>query len=207
MRTNTCSFGSEPHNGFGFHTENQLFPAFDEETIEETGDYRIFRQTDGVVAQHYRGRSALPHYIDFTMRDRGGWPEYLRRLQPEPARIPPDLSERIAFAVGSQLPICIGTGSMVGYTRNWMGVTNFCMTCCEDPDLVAEVANAIADLVCWVLERVLPALPVSLGWGWEDICFKTGPLVPPEVFRHAATPAYRRVSDNASQIRMRPTSH
>jgi len=32
----------------------RLYPGFEEETIEETDEYRIFRQRDGVVAQHWK---------------------------------------------------------------------------------------------------------------------------------------------------------
>ncbi|MBI5092200.1 MAG: hypothetical protein HZB26_07095 [Candidatus Hydrogenedentes bacterium] len=188
-------FGSEPLNGHGFSLDNELFPRFEEETIEETPEYRIFRQSDGVIAQHYRGQSALPHYIDFILKDSSGWPEYKKRLQPDPARIPADLDDRIAKAIASNRPITIGTASMVGFLRNWMGVNNFCVACCEDPEFIAEVSDTIATLVCWILEQVLPKMRVAQGWGWEDICFKTGPLVPPSVFKQAAVPGYRKISD------------
>ncbi|MBI4556162.1 MAG: hypothetical protein HY706_01140 [Candidatus Hydrogenedentes bacterium] len=188
-------FQSETPYGYGIPINVNLHPLFEEETIEETEQYRIFRQNDGVIAQHFKGRSALPHYLDFLLKDRTGWPEYKKRLQPNPARIPADIDEHIAKAKASNLPITIGTGSMVGFTRNWMGVMNFCTACCEDPTLIAEIADTIADLVCWCLEQVLPKVHVDKGWGWEDICFKTGPLVPPPVFEMAAVPAYRKISD------------
>jgi len=40
------------------------------------------------------------------------------------------------------------------------------------------------------------AAGVDRHWlGWEDICFRTGPLVPPKVFKEAAVPAYRKIAD------------
>ena len=188
-------FDAEPPGGSGIQYHGGLLPAFGEETIEETDAYRIFRQDDGVIAQHFKGRSALPHYVDFILKDRSGWPEYKRRLQPDPARIPATLHENIARAQASNLPITIGTGSMVGWLRNWMGVQNLCIACCEDPLLLVEAADTISDLICWCLEQILPKVRVDMGWAWEDICFKTGPLVPPDVFAQACVPAYRKISD------------
>lgn len=172
-----------------------LFPLFQEETIEETDRCRIFRQVDGVVAQHFKNQSALPHYIDFLLKDRSTWHEYRKRLQPDPARIPENLDETAENLNKGGLPVAISTGSMIGWLRDWMGVQNFCITCCVDPEFVGEVANTIADLVCWGMDQVLPKIRVDMGWGWEDVCFKTGPLIQPDVFRRMVAPAYRKISD------------
>ncbi len=188
-------FGAVSQSGHGIPINAQLYPLFEEETIEETPTHRIFRQSDGVVAQHYKDQSALPHYIDFLLKDRSAWPEYKKRLQPDPARIAPDIDAKIAAAKASDTFITITSASMVGWLRNWMGVQNFCVACCEDPEFIAEVADTIADLVCWCYEQVLPKVKVDIAWAWEDICFKTGPLIPPNVFELAAVPAYRKISD------------
>ena len=45
-----------------------LYPSFEEEVLEETTEYRIFRQWDGVVCQDWKHRSCIPHYIDFTLK-------------------------------------------------------------------------------------------------------------------------------------------
>lgn len=192
-------FRAESQGGFGISYTGGLLPAFEEQTIEETDRYRVFRQSDGVVAQHFKDGSALPHYIDFLLKDRSGWGEYKKRLQPDASRIPENLDEIATQATESGKHVTIGTGSMVGWLRNWMGVESFCVACCEDPAFVAEVADTIADLVCWCLEQILPKVHVDLGWGWEDICFKTGPLVPPHVFETAAVPAYRKISDTLAK--------
>ncbi|HOE66705.1 MAG TPA: uroporphyrinogen decarboxylase family protein [Candidatus Hydrogenedentes bacterium] len=179
----------------GIPCYNFLLPRFDEEVLEETDAFRIFRQADGVVAQHFKGRSALPHYVDFTLKDRATWPEYHRRLQPSPDRIPPDLDEVIARLVATDLPLAIDVGSLAGWLRDWMGVENFCMTSVTDPDFIAEMAGAIADLVCWNLDQILPKVKVDIGWGWEDICFRSGPLVNPDLFRQAMAPGYRKIAE------------
>jgi len=171
-----------------------LYPLFEEETLEETDQYRIFRQQDGVVAQHWKDRSCIPHYIDFTMKDRSGWEEYRMRLQPCPERLPENLDEELERLNESDLPVSIGTGSMIGWTRNWMGVENMALACYDDRALIAEVADTVAELVCWAIEQVKGKVNIDLGWGWEDICFKSGPLISPEIFAECCVPAYAKVA-------------
>ncbi len=172
-----------------------LFPLFEEKVIEETDEHRLVRQNDGVTAVHYKNQSAIPHHTDFLFKDRSGWEEYKKRLQPDPRRIPENFDAIVAEWQQRDLLLGMWMGSMVGFTRNWMGVENFCVACCEDPTLIAEVADVFSDLVCWAMDQVLPRVTIDIGWGWEDICFRTGPLVPPNVFKDAAVPAYRKIAD------------
>ena len=172
-----------------------LFPAFPTETLEETDTYRLVRQEDAVVAKHSKIGSCIPQYVDCLLKDSSAWPEYKKRLQPDPKRFPDNLDPIIDDLKTSGLPIAINTGSMVGWLRNWMGVENFCVACCETPDFIAEVSDTIADLVCWAIDQIGPKLTLDMGWGWEDICFRTGPLVQPAVFKSAAVPGYRKISD------------
>jgi uroporphyrinogen decarboxylase len=75
-----------------------------------------------------------------------------------------------------------------------MGVEGLAYLCYDDRDLLKEMVATIADLVCWGLDQVLPRAEVDLGWGWEDICFRTGPLVSPDIFREVAVPGYAKIA-------------
>ena len=187
-------FGAQPMSA-GVNVNVGLFPPFEEEIIEETDEYRIVRQSDGVVCKDWKGRSCIPHYIDFTLKDASGWPEYKKRLQPDPARIPEDIEAKICQAEAAGLPISVSTGSMIGWIRNWMGVENLAYLCYDDRDLLAEMVDTIAELVCWGLDQVLPKVKADMGWGWEDICFRSGPLVSPVIFKECVVPGYRKVAD------------
>jgi len=179
-----------------------LFPRFEEQTIEETDEYRIFRQGDGVIAQHWKNKSCIPHYIDFTLKGpdwEKGWPEYKKRLQPDPKRIPENLYEQIEKAVNAEVPISTPTGSMIGWIRDWIGVEGLAYLSYDNRDLLREMVDTLTDLVLWVLDQVLPKVKVDIGRGWEDICFRTGPLLSPDIFREVATPNYRRIADKLLQ--------
>jgi len=191
-------FGAEPVPFFAHMLQfdwGLLYPRFTEETLEETETYRVLRQPDGVIAQHSKEQSSLPRSIDFLFKDRSGWAEYERRLQPDPGRLPKDLGTTIERLRSLDKPRAVFAGSMVGMLRCWMGVENFCCACCVDPDLIRDVTDTIANLMCWFLDQVLPNMSVDIAWGWEDICFRSGPLIPPAVFKEAVVPAYQKVAD------------
>ncbi len=192
---------ANPHQFFnatplwaGLWTNLGLYPAFEEVVLEETEDYRILRQSDGVVCQDWKHKSCIPHYIDFTLKDASGWEEYKKRLQPDPARIPADIEQRIANAEASGLPVEFEIGSMMGWIRNWMGVENMSYLMYDDPDVYADMVMTIADLTCWAIDQVLPKVKkVDYAHGWEDICGRSGPLVSPMIFDKCVAPGYKKI--------------
>lgn len=187
----------------GFHVG--VHPGFAEEVIEEgtepAGDYRIVRNWEGVVQKEWKTRSSIPHYIDVTFKTAADWPEYKRRLQPDPTRIPADFDQRLRAAEDSGLPVAIGTASMMGWLRNWMGVEKMCYLMCEAPDCFADVVETISDLVCWQIDQTIPRMhrAPDLGFGWEDICGKSGPLVSPRLFDAFVAPGYRKIRAKLEQ--------
>ena len=193
-------FNAVPHFTM-IWTNIDLFPAFDEELIEDTDEYRIFRDRAGVIQQDWKHKSCIPHFIDFTLKEAKDWPEYKKRLQPDPARIPADIDERVRQVEASGLPIAVFTASMMGWIRNWMGVQNMSYLMFDAPDCYADMVMTLADLTCWMLDQVLPKLsaPADLGFGWEDICGKTGPLVSPSIFDRYVAPGYRKIRDKLEQ--------
>ena len=177
--------------------EFDLFPAFEEETLEETEEYRVFRDSAGVVQKDWKRRSCIPHFVNYTLKTAADWPEFRKRLQPDGRRLPDDLDDRIARAEGSGLPVALRIPSLMGWIRNWMGVENVSYLMFDAPDCYAEMVDTLADLSCWVIDQVCPRMsaPPDLGYGWEDICGRDGPLVSPHIFEERVARGYRKVRD------------
>jgi len=193
---------ADPHEYFdadpiwvGVSTELGLCPPFEEEVLEDTPEYRVFRDGAGVVMKDWKGKSSIPHYIDWSLKSADDWPEFKKRLQPDPARIPADLDDQIARAESSGVHISVGTASLMGWIRNWMGVENMCYLTFDAPDVFADMVDTLADLTCWSIDQVVPRMNTTpdMGFGWEDICGKNGPLVSPDVFDKCVAPGYIKI--------------
>ena len=192
-------FGAVPQwTSFGANLS--IFPRFEKKTIEETEEYRIFSDSAGVICQDWKKKSCIPRFIDFTLKTAKDWPQFKKRLQPDPARIPDDIEQRIRDADNSGLPIAIDVASMMGWIRNWMGVENMSYLMYDNPEVYTDMVNTLADLTCWSLDEILPIAKAQgvvpdMGFGWEDICGKTGPLVSPLIFNQCVAQGYRKMRD------------
>lgn len=177
-----------------------LCPAFEEETIEETDTYRIFRADDGVVLKDLKHKSSIPQYLEFRLKDRSGLEEYKKRLRFTTDRLSADWPAR-AHAYQSQGNLIIfDAGSMIGWIRNWMGVENFCVALYDDPDMIREIIDELSDTVCALAERVAKEIQIDVGWFWEDICFRSGPLLSPKHFKELAGPGYNKITSTMRNL-------
>jgi uroporphyrinogen decarboxylase len=189
---------ADPWMGTGSQADDinlGLFPTFEKEIFEETAEYRVFRAPDGVITKAWRSKSSIPLSLDYTLKDAGGWDEYKKRLQPDPARVAPDIDERLRAKEAFGLPLCFPAASLMGWVRNWMGVENMSYLMYDDRDVYVDMVMTIADLVCWGIDQILPKVKVDLAHTWEDICGSTGPLVSPKIFDECVAPGYTKIRD------------
>jgi len=179
-----------------------IVPAFREETIEETDRYIIARWADGVVSKSLkegtaRGtRPSMDQRYQFPVRDRASWQDFKRRLNAKsPSRRPLYWEDYKRSVRGRDYPLGIHGGSLFGYPRNWMGFEAANLMMYDDPGLMREIMEYLAD---FVIELITPALEeigdIDYGIFWEDMCFKTASMISPKQFGEFMVPQYQRIT-------------
>lgn len=179
-----------------------LRPGFESKVIEEFPDgSRHVLNSDGMIILQREGATSIPREIDHLLKDRAAWEEhYLPRLRFTAERVNQRALERLSDDSGRKIPIGIFCGSLYGQIRNWLGVEGLSYLQADDPDLFTEIIDTVGDLCYQCVETALASdAKFDFGHFWEDICFKTGPLVSPAVFRRKVGPHYKRITDLLSK--------
>ncbi len=179
------------------HTE--IFPYFPETVLEVYPDgKKKVSDIYGVIVLKSDDITCIPSEINHTLKDRQTWEElYLPRLQYTTDRINYERIEfeKVADAAREQ-PLGIHCGSMFGEMRNWMGVEGVSYLYADDEELYTEMIDTVGNLSYRLIEEVLKSgIHFDYAHFWEDICFKNGPLVIPNVFREKVGPHYKRIAD------------
>ena len=195
-----------------FHPETRLLPPFEEKLIEEFPDGgQAVLDGEGVVILRKPGVTSIPTEIDHLLKDRASWEEhYLPRLQYSEERVTHTLINvdggRVArLDTGGDdylregqwdCPYGLECGSLYGVIRNWWGLVGLSYLQADDPTLFDEVIDTVGELCYRVTKRTLEvAASFDFGHFWEDISFKNGPLVNPNLFAEKVGPHYRRITD------------
>lgn len=63
------------------------------------------------------------------------------------------------------------------------------------PKMVEDMVETACQLVEHALDQILPHIVFDFASGWEDICYKGGPIVSVKFFKNVITPRYKRISD------------
>ena len=177
-----------------------VWPPFAEETLDEADAYRIVRRADGVIAKVMKNQAGLQsvQFLRFPIENREDWERFRNeRLDPEaPGRYPDDDQwEKLKSAWRQRdYPISIDAGSFYGFVRDWIGVESLSVMFYDDPGLIHEMMDYLAELFVRVLRRAVEEVDIDFALFWEDICYKTGPLISPAMFRQFMLPCYRKVT-------------
>jgi len=174
-----------------------LFPRFPEEVVEETDEYIVHRDAEGALRQEAKGTiKTIPHYLEYAVKTRSDWERVRARLDPRtPGRYPEDWEARVAEYKDRDYPLAIDIGSMIGRIRNWVGFENVALMAYDDPGLLEEMIETCCVCVCETIQRALADVEFDFAAGWEDICFKNGPILSPAMFDKWIVPRYKRITD------------
>lgn len=177
-----------------------LLPPFEEKIIEETDRYIIKQQSDGVICKIFKNEiQTIPHYVKFPIENKNDWIEFKERLRPDISKRYPD--EETWKKLKDQwekrdYPLGIGVGSLLGWIRNWMGFENCAICFYDNPELIEEMMDHIVYFVLTLIEKALEEVKdIEFAAFWEDIAFKTGPMISPKHFEKFMVPRYKKITD------------
>jgi len=174
-----------------------IVPQFEPEVVREDKDTIVMVNQGGQTVRVLKNDpQKMPMYLDHPVTDRGSWKEYKKRLDPaNPDRWPADWDWYVDKMNSRDFPVVLSVGGFFGFLREWMGVERLLYTFYDDPALVEDMMDTMLHLELEVVGRTVKDIQVDQASFWEDMCYKTGPLISPAMFREFMVPRYRQVVD------------
>jgi uroporphyrinogen decarboxylase len=193
-----------------FHPATGMRPHFPHRVMQEFPDgSRHVLNPVGVVVLDRPGTQGIPTEIEHIFHGRKEWEEQFRhRFRFSPDRVtrqPVLMNGRMVpfdeggreFLQADQRDYLYGLhcGSLYGDIRNFIGMENSCYLWQDDEALMVEIIDAVAEVSYQCTKAALESgAKFDFGHFWEDICFKSGPLISPSVFQARVAPHYRRIT-------------
>lgn len=175
-----------------------LYPYFEPHLVEKLENgFETHMQSNGVTVLKRAGAGSIPAEVDHLLKDRDSWNEhYLPRLQASEERF---FQKGLDDAIREQEkgnPVGLHCGSLCGHIRDILGIVGLSYMTVDDEDLLAEIFETVGNLCYASVERCLATgFQFDYAHFWEDVCYKNGPLISPDMFRELTGPFYKKITD------------
>lgn len=188
---------------FGFDRYEQVplntgpWPPFESRIVEQTEHWAIVEDELGARTKRWSDRElGMSQWITYPIRGREQWEVFKQRLDPDaPVRYPEYWDDYCRVVRERDYPLGVHAGSYYGWIRNWVGMEHLAFWYVDQPDLVHEMCEFIADFMLKLIDRALNDIPdLDFAILWEDMCHKTGPLISPQWFREFHMEPLKRVT-------------
>ncbi len=173
-----------------------MHPVFEQRVIQETKTTCVLINADGLLAEVPKDRhDTIPHFLKSSIQTPDDWKRVKeeRFRRDDPARVPDLETLKREHPPTRDYPLGVDCGSMIGRVRNMLTFEGLAYACYDYPEMVEDMVETCCVLIEDFLDRVLPEMDFDFASGWEDICFKNGPIVSVDFFREVVVPRYKRI--------------
>ncbi|MEE8318381.1 MAG: uroporphyrinogen decarboxylase family protein [Dehalococcoidales bacterium] len=173
------------------------FPEFEQKVIEDHGAWYIWQTEDGCLRKELKNRTSLPTIVGGPVKTRDDWERFkAERLQPVlEGRLPDNWPQLVEAYKKRDYPLGLGqTHGFFGTPRYLMGVEELLTKFYDDPEMMRDMNLYLADFWIALFGGVLKEVAVDTVFIWEDMCYRGGPLISPEMFREFILPGYRKLT-------------
>ena len=185
------------HNEYG---TPYLFSPLERTILSETEEHQVVRDECGNTVQVFkdgRGQS-MPQWVEYPVTCRQDWETIVKPRfdwrSPERAPHGEELKRYAEKMASRDFPLGIWAASLYGWPRCLMGVERVSTMFYDDPGLVHEICEHIAEFAVNLLTPVLDAVQFDFAFIWEDMAGKAGPLCSPSTYREFCLEPLKRVT-------------
>jgi uroporphyrinogen-III decarboxylase len=172
-----------------------IYPPFPAELLSEDENHTINRSPLGFVYRQNKGMQSMPEFLEFPVKTMADWQKIVTRLDgKDPARYPSDWRKKVEQYKTSEKPLSLYISGFFGMARNMMGLENLSYAYYDQPELVSAMAEHHTQFLMDAYDRVTNDLEIDLIVTFEDMCYNSGPLISPNLFKQFLYPYYCQVT-------------
>lgn len=193
--------GTEMHEYLpGLAAHNHAFlicPPSEPVLIEEDEKSILVMNSAGITERLLKGKAFnMPMWVDHPVKDRRTWENLKSRLDPhEPRRYPSDWTAYVAAINALECPVSMEVGGFFGYLNMWVGTQDLMLLFYDDPGLIEDMMDTILYLEIEMVRKVSRDIALDWVWYWEDMAYRSGPMISPEMVRRFMLPRYQKLNE------------
>lgn len=173
-------------------------PLFDRVIYEENTDFMVLQDEMGIKKKVNKKDASAPLFLDWPVKTRDDFERIKEeRFQLEfRKRIPDNWNARVTEYSERSYPLAIGgyPYGFYGFLRLLVGEERLLYNLYDQPDLIKDILTFLTNFWIDLWEEALSQVEVDCAHFWEDIAYRSGPLISPQMFEEYIVPCYRRMT-------------
>ncbi len=196
---------TSPDDYFGTEIRHIGFDAqigLPEEVLEETDEYKVWIDRNGVTRKDFKGESGhTPQWIDHRVKTRKDWEKVKGLLVPSRERITmggkmEDVLEPLRKWRQEGKFICFTVADPYECAWPVLGQVGIFTAMLDEPKWVADMFRTFADYIIGMAEIfVKERIDFDGVWLWGDVGYRNGLLFSPEIYRALLWPQEKQICD------------
>jgi len=173
------------------------YPFFEYKVLKDEGGKIVIRDTDGIVKRVLKedADTSMPQFLKFPVTDRKTYISEIRwRLDPKSReRYPKNWDLLIDEYQNRDYPLGMFVIGPFGHIRNLFGDEELMYIFFDDPKLVHEIMTDWMEFYKQFIGMVCRDVVPDFIMIWEDMCYRSGPLISPEFYEKFMSPYLKEV--------------
>lgn len=183
-----------------FNTELRSMGAdqslqFPEVIIEETEEYKIYTDANGVKRKDLKENSGwTPQWLDFTIKTKEDWLKHRHRMEVNEKRLPENMMESYNKVMAEDKFVTFGGSEP--YECSWpkLGQVGIFTMMMDDPDCVADIFQVHAEQLIGNHKLMASkGLKFDGAFLFGDMGYRSGPLFSPKIYRELLFPRHKMI--------------
>ena len=188
-------------------------PCFEEKVLEDRGDYELVQDFAGRHVLFFKARrnGFMPEYVEHPVKDMKTWEENCKwRMNPNSTERYADLEKNMQNTIKRANEGCIVQQGLVGgymYLRSLAGPEDLLYMFYDQPELIHDCMKTWFELADRVISEHQKYVTLDEIFFAEDICYKSGSLISPDMMREFLLPYYQQLIDNIKSRQLEKSQH
>ncbi|MBC5649350.1 uroporphyrinogen decarboxylase family protein [Christensenella tenuis] len=178
-----------------------MIPPFEEKILSETKENIEKICPDGKRVKIKKDGGSMPCFLDYPVHGRKEFDDIRRRFCAHSAG-------RYAHGWDAAYrnrtyPLQMGGGNIAGFysvIREMVGLEKSLYLFYDDPDFATEILDFFLTYYTEIYTEILGKTDVDYLLIWEDLAYKNGPLISPDIFRKFILPYYKELTGRMKKL-------
>ena len=178
------------------HVNNCVWPEQKLRPIEDGGEWEILEDDIGTRMKKGKKNASIPQYLRFPVSNASEYLKLVPNLDPAtPERYAPDYDHDVRGREIRGEVRGVNFHGLFGFPRDLMGLEGYCVALYDDMELVERILDDRVDMAKRLYTRAFAKRDIDYVQIWEDMAYKTAPLISPGFIGTLMVERYKQITD------------